>query len=68
MMNKTQKVNPITAEMIRALMPCLLISTSALSPASGTFIGATQRVVDVMSLIITKLFCKAKSKLLCVKN
>ena len=28
MMNKTQKVNPITAEMIMALMPCLLISTS----------------------------------------
>lgn len=27
----------VTAEMIRALMPCLLISTSALSPASGTF-------------------------------
>jgi hypothetical protein len=46
MMNKTQKMNPITAEMIMALMPCLLISTSALSPASGTFIGATQRVVD----------------------
>ncbi|WP_204372802.1 hypothetical protein, partial [Klebsiella variicola] len=40
----------------------------ALSPASGTFIGATQRVVDVVSLIIAKLFCKVKSKLLCVKN
>ncbi|AWF44272.1 hypothetical protein CSC13_2491 [Klebsiella pneumoniae] len=39
-----------------------------MSPASGTFIGATQRVVDVMSLIIAKLFCKVKSKLLCVKN
>lgn len=68
MMNKTQKVNPITAEMIRALMPCLLISTSAFSPASGTFIGATQRVVDVLSLIITKLTCKVKSKHLHVKN
>ncbi|EKQ7193143.1 hypothetical protein OGU21_15365 [Klebsiella oxytoca] len=68
MMNKTQKMSPITAEMIRALMPCLLISTSALSPASGTFIGATQRVVDVLSLIITKLICKVKSKHLRVKN
>ncbi|HBM2998431.1 MULTISPECIES: hypothetical protein [Klebsiella] len=68
MMNKTQKMNPVTAEMIRALMPCLLISTSALSPASGTFIGATQRVVDVLSLIITKLMCKVKNKHLHVKN
>ncbi|HFS6855059.1 TPA: hypothetical protein ACH1JP_004303 [Klebsiella pneumoniae] len=46
MMNKTQKMSPVTAKMIMALMPCLLISASALSPASGTFIGATQRVVD----------------------
>ncbi|OSZ22236.1 hypothetical protein BVZ27_29345, partial [Klebsiella pneumoniae] len=32
-----QMKSPITAEMTMALMPCLLISTSALSPASGTF-------------------------------
>lgn len=68
MMNKGHKMSPITNEMTNERMPFLLISTSALSPASGTFIGATQRVVDVLSLIITKLICKVKSKHLHVKN